>query len=65
MMVLRQLSVDTNLHFQKDRLKGASVMTFTGKFQVNFQIPEYLGIGKSVSQGYRAVRRIFREIRKG
>ena len=56
---------DTNLHFQKDQLNGASVMTFTGKFQVNFQIPEYLGIGKSVSQGYGAVRRIFRGIRKG
>jgi hypothetical protein len=55
---------DTNFHFQKDQLNGASVMTFTGKFQVNFQIPEYLGIGKSVSQGYGAVRKIFREIRK-
>ena len=59
------ISVDTNFHFQKDRLNGASVMTFTGKFQANFQIPEYLGIGKSVSQGYGAVRKIFREIRKG
>ena len=59
------VSCDTNLHFQKDRLKGVSVMTFTGKFQVNFQIPDYLGIGKSVSQGFGAVRRIFREIRKG
>jgi hypothetical protein len=55
---------DTNLHFQKDRLNGVSVMTFTGKFKVNFQIPEYLGIGKSVSQGYGAVRRIFRAIKK-
>jgi hypothetical protein len=58
------ISCDTNLHFQKDRLDGVSVMTFTGKFQVNFEIPEYLGIGKSVSQGYGAVRRIFRGIRK-
>ncbi len=56
---------DTNFHFQKDQLNGTSVMTFTGKFQSNFQIPEYLGIGKSVSQGYGAVRRIFRDIRKG
>ena len=58
------IRADTNFHFQKDRLNGAGVMTFTGKFQANFQIPEYLGIGKSVSQGYGAVRRIFREIRK-
>jgi hypothetical protein len=59
------ITCDANLHFQKDRLDGVSVMTFTGKFQVNFEIPEYLGIGKSVSQGYGAVRRIFREIRRG
>jgi hypothetical protein len=58
------ITCGTNLHFQKDRLDGVSIMTFTGKFQVNFEIPEYLGIGKSVSQGYGAVRRIFREIRK-
>ncbi|MFA5236903.1 MAG: CRISPR-associated endonuclease Cas6 [Methanoregula sp.] len=55
---------ETNLHFQKDRLDGVSVMAFTGKFQVNFQIPEYLGIGKSVSQGFGAVRKIFREVKK-
>ena len=62
--ILAPVTCDTNLHFQKDRLDGVSVMTFTGKFQVNFEIPEYLGIGKSVSQGYGAVRRIFRGIRK-
>ena len=40
-------------------------MTFTGKFQANFQIPEYLGIGKSVSQGYGAVRKISGRSGKG
>ncbi|MFA6364445.1 CRISPR-associated endonuclease Cas6 [Methanoregula sp.] len=63
--VTAPVTCDTNLHFQKDRLKGVSVMTFTGKFQVNFLIPDYLGIGKSVSLGYGAVRRIYRGIRKG
>jgi len=53
-----QIACKTNLHFQKERLEGVSDMTFTGKFQVNFLIPEYLGIGKSVSHGYGAVQQI-------
>jgi len=51
-----QIKCDTNLHFQKDRLKDVSVMTFTGKFHVNFLIPDFLGIGKSVSRGFGAVK---------
>ena len=51
-----QIKCDTNLHFQKDRLKDVSVMTFTGKFHVNFLIPDYLGLGKSVSRGFGAVK---------
>ena len=47
---------DTNLHFQKDRKDGVSVMAFTGKFQVNFLIPDLLGIGRSVSYGFGAVQ---------
>jgi preprotein translocase subunit Sss1 len=62
--VTTPLICDTNLHFQKDRQKGVGIMTFTGKFEVNFLIPDYLGIGKSVSQGYGTVRRIFKGIRK-
>src|SRR5271157_5895720 len=51
-----QIKCDTNLHFQKDRLKDVSVMVFTGKFHVNFLIPDFLGIGKSVSRGFGAVK---------
>jgi len=59
-----QIKCDTNLHFQKDRLKDVSVMTFTGKFHVNFQIPDYLGIGKSVSRGFGAVKQLTLENEK-
>jgi len=52
------IKCDTNLHFQKDRLKNTSVMTFAGRFHVNFLIPDYLGIGKSVSRGFGAVKQI-------
>jgi len=53
-----QIKCDANVHFRKDRLKDVSVMTFTGKFYANFLIPDYLGIGKSVSRGFGAVKQL-------
>ena len=53
-----QIKCDANVHFKKDRLKDVSVMTFTGKFYANFLIPDYLGIGKSVSRGFGAVKQL-------
>jgi Cas6b C-terminal domain/Cas6b N-terminal domain len=53
-----QIKCDAQVHFRKDRLKDVSVMTFTGHFQTNFRIPDYLGIGKSVSRGFGAVRQL-------
>jgi len=39
-------------------LKAKPMIGFTGIFKTNFIIPDYLGIGKSVSRGFGAVRRI-------
>ncbi|MCD5390973.1 hypothetical protein LR007_03825 [candidate division NPL-UPA2 bacterium] len=39
----------------KTSLKGTSMLGFLGTFSVNFQIPDYWGIGKSVSRGFGAV----------
>jgi hypothetical protein len=52
------VSCEVNLHFTKERLDGVSVMSFTGKFQADFLIPDYLGIGKSVGRGFGAVRQV-------
>ncbi|WP_394339973.1 CRISPR-associated endonuclease Cas6 [Methanoculleus sp. UBA303] len=41
-------------------LKGTPMIGFTGEFLVNFDIPDLLGLGKSVSRGYGAVRCIDR-----
>jgi hypothetical protein len=49
---------DAQVHFKRDRIRGENVMVFTGKFHANFQIPDLLGIGQSVSRGYGAVRRV-------
>lgn len=42
---------------QKISLKNVHLMAFTGEFQVNYQIPDYFGLGKSVSRGFGVVRR--------
>lgn len=38
-------------------LKGNPMLGFLGRFSVNFEIPDYWGIGKSVSRGFGTVER--------
>lgn len=38
-------------------LKGIKHIAFIGDFKLNFSIPDYLGIGKSVSRGFGTVKR--------
>ncbi|MGD9899695.1 MAG: CRISPR-associated endonuclease Cas6 [Calditrichaceae bacterium] len=40
------------------KLKGKSMIGFKGVIKTNFIIPDYLGLGKSVSRGFGVVRRI-------
>ncbi|WP_027353818.1 CRISPR-associated endonuclease Cas6 [Desulfosarcina sp. BuS5] len=40
----------------KVNLKGKSMTAFTGIFKTNFCLPDYLGIGKSVSRGFGTVK---------
>lgn len=42
----------------KTSLKGTPMIGFLGEFSVNFEIPDYWGIGKSVSRGFGTVKRI-------
>ncbi len=37
------------------RLKGVPMIAFRGSFRVNFHLPAWLGIGKSVSRGFGTV----------
>ncbi len=40
------------------QLKGKSMLGFRGVMKTNFLIPDYLGLGKSVSRGFGTVRRM-------
>ncbi len=52
-----EIKCDVQVNIRKSRLKDINVMTFIGSFLANFIIPDHLGIGKSVSRGFGAVRR--------
>ncbi len=42
----------------KTSLKGTPMIGFLGSFSVNFEIPNYWGIGKSVSRGFGTIIKI-------
>lgn len=46
------------LHRKHVNFKNNTIITFEGSFSVNFYIPNYLGLGKSVSRGFGTVREI-------
>jgi len=55
--VVDEIKVDVKVKPQKRNLKNTVMMGFTGTFIVNFDIPNYMGIGKSVSRGFGAVQK--------
>lgn len=56
-VVLEQIKIRTKLSPVKVYSKGIPLIGFEGEFQTNFMIPDYLGIGKSVSRGFGVARR--------
>ncbi|MFU8767763.1 MAG: CRISPR-associated endonuclease Cas6, partial [Candidatus Methanoperedens sp.] len=52
------IKCDVQVNIRKNRLKETNMMSFVGVFSTNFLIPDYLGIGKSVSRGFGAVRQL-------
>ncbi len=46
-------------------LKGTPMLGFLGNFSVNFEIPDYFGIGKSVSRGFGTVKKVSSSKLKG
>lgn len=57
--VEKKIFVDIgNLKPIETRFKDQTMIAFTGNFYVNFTIPNYLGIGKSVSRGFGTVQRL-------
>jgi hypothetical protein len=49
---------EVKVRFRRERIDRENVMVFLGKFRTNLTIPDYLGIGLSISQGYGTIKRI-------
>jgi hypothetical protein len=54
----QKIRINHKLKEIKVNLKGKSMTAFAGIFKTNFCLPDYLGIGKSVSRGFGTVRRV-------
>ena len=52
-----QIKCEPDLYPGVGSMKGVKIVTFKGKFMVNFLIPDYFGLGKSVSRGFGTVKR--------
>jgi hypothetical protein len=46
------------VRFRRERIHDENVMVFLGTFETNLKIPDYLGIGQSISQGYGTIRSV-------
>ncbi|HEY8365307.1 MAG TPA: CRISPR-associated endonuclease Cas6, partial [Haloplasmataceae bacterium] len=53
--VTNNLHVDITFQPKLVNYKNQKMICFIGKFQTNFLIPDYLGLGKSVAKGYGCV----------
>jgi hypothetical protein len=52
------ITCSAKVRFLRERINRENVIVFLGKFTTNLRIPDYLGIGQSVLQGYGTVREI-------
>ena len=52
------IACTAHVRFVRERIERQTVMIFKGRFRTNLKIPQYLGIGQSVSQGFGWVQEI-------
>jgi hypothetical protein len=50
------ITCEAKIRFRIDRIERENVIVFLGKFRTNLMIPDYFGIGQSVSQGFGTIR---------
>lgn len=54
----KEIIVNTNVKEVSSNFKNKKMISFYGEFYSNFNIPNYFGIGKSVSRGFGMVKQI-------
>ena len=53
-----KIIVKTDLKETSIKFKGKGMIGFFGTFQVNFKLPDYIGLGKSVSRGFGTIEKL-------
>jgi hypothetical protein len=46
----------SKVRFRRERIHDENVMVFLGTFETNLRVPDYLGIGQSISKGFGTLR---------
>ncbi|MGL4670580.1 MAG: CRISPR-associated endonuclease Cas6 [Methanobacteriaceae archaeon] len=57
-IVNRKLHMKSHLDEERVKFKSVEMTGFTGSFRVNFNIPDFFGLGKGVSQGFGTVKKV-------
>ena len=55
------LTCTSRIRFKRERIHQENVIVFLGTFGTNLTIPDYLGIGQSVSQGFGTIRSVIED----
>lgn len=56
-VVDKKIFVHSLLNEEQAEYKGIKMLSFRGSFRANFEIPDFFGLGKGVSQGFGTVKR--------
>lgn len=60
-IVNKRLYAKTHFEEKIVEYKGVKMNAFTGEFKIHYDIPDYFGLGKGVSQGFGCVKQIIDE----
>jgi hypothetical protein len=60
-IVNKRLYAKTRFDEKIVEYKGVKMNAFTGEFKVHYSLPDYIGLGKGVSQGFGCVKEIIDE----
>ncbi len=55
--VTEQIRCEVNISTTQAQLKGIEMTAFTGEFRVNFALPDFIGLGKSVARGFGVINK--------
>jgi len=60
-IVNKKLYAKTHFNEKIIEYKGVKMNAFTGEFKIHYDIPDYFGLGKGVSQGFGCIKQIHDE----